>query len=472
MLDFKHAHFVGIGGIGMSGIARVLLQMGHRVSGSDLRTTRITDGLERLGASIFTGHDAKNIEGADVIVVSSAVPDDNPELAAAKLKGIRIIRRGQMLSLLMNERKGIAIAGTHGKTTTTSMVASLLVHSGLHPTVVVGGELNDIGSNAKLDSGEYLVAEADESDASFVDLTPRIEIITSMDPDVNLASPAFAKCGFDYDKVQKRVDELFSDFLQRLTPEGLAVMCYDHPRVRKLAECKDSRIVTYGLMEGADITAKNINLSDFSSRCHVFVRGEDCGELFLQVPGRHNVQNALAAIAVGLEIGLKMEDMFRYLAGFRGVQRRFQVIGQYDGVTVVDDYAHNPRKIAAAINGARTGGAERVFAVFQPHRHTRTKFFADDYKKCFEEADVLLVTDIYSAGEAPIPGVTAEKLAESIRAHGKPGTVVYTPTHEDVLNYISNNCRSGDLVLFLGAGDISKCAARVQEVIGCAPAEE
>ncbi|MCR4784287.1 MAG: UDP-N-acetylmuramate--L-alanine ligase [bacterium] len=470
MLNFKHAHFVGIGGIGMSGIARILLQMGHSVSGSDLKSSRITQRLEDLGATIYCGHSADNVpEDTDILVVSSAVPASNPELLEAKRRNIQIIGRGHMLSMLMQSTKGIAVAGTHGKTTTTSMVATILEAANLHPTVVVGGELNDIGSNAKLGEGSFLVAEADESDASFIDLSPYIAVITSIDPDVNLSTEAYADCGYDHDKTGARVEELFLKFAHQVSENGFVVMCGDHPGVHSLIPRVKKRVVTYGLGEDNDIHADQISFADYASRCRVIWHGKELGELILRVPGLHNIQNALAAIAIGLEIGLNFADISRYMAAFRGVQRRFQILGEFDGVTIVDDYAHNPSKIKAAIKAAHTGEAKRVIVVFQPHRYTRTKFFKDEYCTIFGDADVLLVTDIYSAGEPPIEGVSSALLTEGIRKFGQPAQVFYTPTHADILEYVRTNCRAGDIVLFVGAGDINKCAARCAEFLTSQP---
>ena len=466
MIEFRNAHFVGIGGIGMSGIARVLLQMGYSVSGSDLHSSRITRELEALGGRIFEGHAAGNVQGADVVVVSSAVPADNAELLAAQAAGVTIMQRGQMLSLLMQERVGVAVAGTHGKTTTTSMVATALEHNGLEPTVIIGGELNDIGSNAKLGAGRYLVAEADESDASFVDLSPRIAVVTSVDPDVNLTTSPFAGCGYDYERTRERVEELFLEFMHRVPEEGLVILCSDHERVRALIPQVGRPVLTYGLEPGADLTATEIELADYGSRSRVFLRGQELGHLVLRVPGRHNVQNALVAVAIGLEVGLDFAAVARVLGQFQGVRRRFQIVGTYDGVTVVDDYAHNPSKVRAAIHAARTGGAHRVFAVFQPHRYSRTRFLAHEFSSAFEEADVLLMTDIYSAGEVPIVGVRTEMLLEGIRRHGLPARVHHTPDHSAVCEFLARECRPGDVVICLGAGDITHCARTLKDHLG------
>ena len=465
MIDFRQAHFVGIGGIGMSGIARVLLQMGYSVSGSDLEASRITRELEKLGARICQGHAPENIRGADVLVVSSAVPADNAELLAAQEAGLTIMQRGQMLSHLMQERLGVAVAGTHGKTTTTSMVATVLEHNGLQPTVIIGGELNDIGSNAKLGTGRHLVAEADESDASFLDLSPRIAVVTSVDPDVNLSTSAFCGCGYDYERTRKLVEELFFQFMHRVPEDGRVILCHDHPRIRALVPQVQRPVLTYGLGKGADLVATGIELADYGSRSRVFLRGRELGELVLRVPGRHNVQNALAAVAIGMEVGLDFPAIARVLASFQGVRRRFQVIGTFNGITVVDDYAHNPSKVQAAIQAARTGGANRVFAVFQPHRYSRVRFLAEYFFSAFEEADYLLMTDIYSAGENPIPGITTELLLDGVRRHGRPTPtqVFYTPGHQEVGQTLARECRPGDVVLCLGAGDIGECARDLKD---------
>ncbi len=462
---FKHTHFIGVGGIGMSAIARVLLQMGYPVSGSDLRTNRVTAGLEELGAQIFCGHDAAHVADADVVVVSSAIPEDNPELLEARKRGLKIMQRGQMLSWLMHSKVGIAVAGTHGKTTTTSMVASMLDGYGLKPTVVVGGEIIDYDSNAKLGGGDYLVAEADESDASFVELTPHIAIVSSIDPDVNFSTSAFNGCGLNHEAIQERVDDMFMRFMHKVNDKGLVIMCLDHPRVRQLYPQVKRRVVTYGLSSEADITATDIVLDNYRSRCRVFWRGKEMGELRLHVPGRHNVQNALAAVAVGLEVGMDFSDISRLLEQFHGVRRRFQVLGQGNGIIVVDDYAHNPSKVRAAIHAARTGSAKRVITVFQPHRYTRTKFFEEEYASSFDQTDVLVITDIYSAGEDPIEGVSSANLAEAVRRHENAPEVVLAPTHEDILAYLGQHCQAGDIVLFAGAGDISKCTARAAELL-------
>lgn len=459
MLDFKCVHFVGVGGIGMSGIARVLLQMGLKVSGSDLKSSHLTEILRSLGAKIFYGHSSDNLApDVDLMVISSAIAEDNPELVEAQRRGIEIIHRGHMLSLLMKPLKGVAIAGTHGKTTTSAMIATIFKSANLDPTIVVGGELNSLGSNAEFGRGEYLVAEADESDASFLDLSPHIAIVTSIDPDVNLGTEAYSDCGYDYDLTAKRVEEIFVKFINGISEDGLLILCGDHHGVRDVLPLVRKKFITYGLGTDNDLHAVDVSLANYSSCCRVIYKGRELGELVLNIPGVHNIQNALAAIASGLEVGLEFKDIARYLANFGGVKRRFQIVGRGKGLTIVDDYAHNPSKIKAAIRAAHTGDAKRVVVIFQPHRYTRTRFFQDEYCSSFNEADLLVITDIYSAGEVPIEGVSSAKLVEEIKKMGSVREVFYAPQEDDVLNFVQSNCREGDIVLFLGAGNICRFA--------------
>lgn len=454
MKEYNHVHFVGIGGIGMSGIARVLLQLGHTVSGSDLRSSRLVQSLQNMGAVFYLGHDGKNIEGADVVVVSSAVSEDNPEIAAAKSRGIPIKQRAEMLNYLMKARYGIAVAGTHGKTTTTSMIAMMLEKCGKNPTVIIGGELNDIGSNAKLGKDEYLVAEADESDASFTNLEPRIAVVTNIDTDVNLNVAPFSNLEYDHAKISEKVVLSFKQFIDKIPEDGKAVLCVDSAKIKKILPEIKKPYVTYGFSRGAHYSVTSVQLKDFQSFCKVKKKGRIIGTLHLNVPGKHNILNALAAIAVGFEVGLKYKDMKKALGDYIGVKRRFQLWGEYEDIMIVDDYAHNPSKVSAAIEGARTGWKKRVIAVFQPHRYTRTKFLLEEFKDSFHSADVLIVTDIYSAGEAPIKGVSAEDLARNIRRNGSGPEVKFIPRKEEVIEYLLSIIHPGDLVLTLGAGDI------------------
>ncbi len=466
MTDCHHAHFVGIGGIGMSGIARVLLQLGWTVSGSDLKPSGITQGLQELGARIHIGHHGDNLGEADILVVSSAVPPTNPELVAAQQRGLTIRTRGQMLGYVMKDRCGIAVAGTHGKTTTTSMVARVLEHGKFAPTVIIGGEVNDIGSNAKLGIGTHLVAEADESDASFLDLSPKIAVVTNIDSDVNLSAAPFANLNYDYDKTMEKIRQVFVEFMHRVSEDGLLVLCTDNGVLKSLLPKVGRPYVTYGLQDGAEYQARDIELRNFASRCQVYRNDQYLGELTLSVPGRHNIQNALAAVAIGLHSGLSFAQVAAALERFEGVQRRFQLRGEYAGVMLVDDYAHNPAKVQAAVHAARCGWAKRVVAVFQPHRYTRTKFLAEEFARSFEEADILLVTDIYSAGEVPIVGVKAENLVELIRRHRTPAEVYHTPGLHDVGEMLAETCRPGDLVILLGAGDVSSWAPVLGDYLG------
>jgi UDP-N-acetylmuramate--alanine ligase len=438
----------------MSGIARVLLQLGFQVSGSDLRANSITDALQKMGATIFEGHRAENIQNVDTVVLSSAITESNPELRAAQEQGLQLWSRSQMLGFLMRTRFGIAIAGTHGKTTTSSMVAHLLEYCNMRPTSVIGGEVFGLGSNAQLGVGPHLVAEADESDASFLELEPKVAVITNIDSDVNLSAPHFAGHNFDYDKTMAMITQMFVDFMNRVPEDGKLILCADCELVLQQRHLVGSRSLTYGLDPRSELTATDLQLRGFASHCTVVLHGQRLGTLSLSIPGKHNIQNALAAVAVGLELGLTFEQISAGLAAFQGVKRRFQILGQQAGVTVVDDYAHNPAKVQAALHAARCCATGRVIAVFQPHRYTRTKFLAHEFASAFTDADLLLLTDIYSAGEVPIVGVKAEMLLDKIRQHGKPLRAVHTPGQKEVIEYLLREARPGDVVMLLGAGDV------------------
>jgi UDP-N-acetylmuramate--alanine ligase len=463
MRQGQHVHFIGIGGIGMSGIARVLLEMGWKVSGSDLRSSSITGGLEEMGARIYVGHRAENVTDAEIVVLSSAIPNENPEVQEAARRELKLVQRCEMLAFLMRQKFGIAVAGTHGKTTTTSMVAKVLEVARLRPTVIIGGEVNDMGSNAKLGGGYHLVAEADESDASFVHLEPKIAIVTNMDADVNLSAEPFRDLDFNAHETMIRVKEMFETFANRVPEDGKLILCWDHPRVRELAAKVDRPKISYGFHPDAELTIKELKLDGLKCRGEVVYRGEAYGIMQLNVPGRHNVCNALAAIAVGIDLGIPAGDVLSALAKYEGVQRRFQVLGETGGVTIVDDYAHNPQKIEAALHAAKTAVAKtsgRVVAVFQPHRYTRIKFLYDDFCRCFEESDVLLVTDVYSAGEPPILGLRMENLVDEIASNSPQVEVYHTPKEADVLRRLQMLCRPGDMVITLGAGDVGKWGSR------------
>ena len=455
MTPGKRIHFVGIGGIGMSGIARGLLQLGYKVSGSDLKPTAIIQNLQQMGATFYLGHQAENIQDIDTVVLSSAITDNNPEVREAARRGIQMVSRGQMLAFLMRTRYGIAVAGTHGKTTTSSMLAHLLEFCQLRPTSVIGGEVYGLGSNAQLGAGPHLVAEADESDASFLELEPRVAVITNIDSDVNLSAPHFAGHNFDYDKTMRIIEQMFLDFMQRVPQNGRLVLCADSQLVMQQRDKLSAPVTTYGLSPEADVTAVDLQLEGFLTEFTVVYKGRRLGQISLKTPGKHNIQNALAAVAVGFELGLSFEQISAGLSAFQGVKRRFQILGTQAGVTVVDDYAHNPAKVQAALHAARcfNHGSGRVIGVFQPHRYTRTKFLAHEFANAFHDADILLMTDIYSAGELPIVGVRTEMLLEKVRQSGQP-RAVHTPGQKEVIDFLRREARSGDVVMLLGAGDV------------------
>ncbi|HEV8307004.1 MAG TPA: UDP-N-acetylmuramate--L-alanine ligase [Methylomirabilota bacterium] len=446
---YQQIHFVGIGGAGMSGIAEVLLTLGYRVTGSDQKRNEVVERLERLGAKVFIGHAASQIEGAHVVVYSSAVARDNPELQAARQRSIPVIRRAEMLAELMRVKYGIAIAGTHGKTTTTSMVGAVLAEAGLDPTVVVGGRVTAFGANARLGQGEFLVAEADESDGSFLRLTPTIAVVTTIDAE-----------HLDYYRDLVEIREAFLHFVDKVPFYGAAVLCLDQPEIRALLPRIEKRVITYGLGAPADLVAASLRLHELSARFEVLHRGESLGELSLQVPGAHNAANALAAAAVGLDLEVPFAAIQEALASFTGVQRRFQVKGEAGGILVVDDYGHHPAEIRATLQAARQGFGRRLVVVFQPHRYTRTFHLHAEFLSAFADADVLVITDIYPAGEPPIPGVHARTLAEGVAAR-TTREVRYVSDRGELVEFLLGAVRPGDLVLTMGAGDIGGVADQV-----------
>ncbi|BDG02689.1 UDP-N-acetylmuramate--L-alanine ligase [Anaeromyxobacter oryzae] len=436
-------HFVGIGGIGMSGIAEVLLNLGYAVSGSDLKESETTRRLAGLGGRIAPpGHRAGNVEDVDVVVTSSAVRRDNPEIAEARRRKIPVIPRAEMLAELMRLKYGVAIAGSHGKTTTTSMAAHLLATAGMDPTAVVGGKVNGFGSNAKLGKGDYMVVEADESDGSFLRIPPAIAIVTNIDPE-----------HLDHWGTPEALRKGFVDFVNRVPFYGLAILCIDHPTVQSLLPEVEKRVATYGESHQADYRADGIEVSGHAVRFNAWRRDEPLGPFEVAMVGRHNALNALAVIALGDEMGIPADVSRRALASFQGVQRRFTVRGEAGGVTVVDDYGHHPAEVKATLQGAREAFRRRVVCLFQPHRYTRTRDLMDDFARAFNDADVLLLTDIYAAGEDPIPGATAGCLADAIRACGHRD-VSLVPRAE-LARAARDRVRAGDIVLTLGAGDIT-----------------
>jgi UDP-N-acetylmuramate--alanine ligase len=451
----RRIHFVGIGGIGMSGIAELLVNLGYEVSGSDAKLSDMTERLARLGVRVAKGHDAVHIGGADVVVVSSAIRPGNPEVDEARRRGIPVIPRAEMLAELMRLRYGIAIAGAHGKTTTTSMVALVLERAGLDPTAVIGGRLSAFGSNARLGRGDYMVVEADESDRSFLTLNPAIAVMTNIDREHMESYGSW-----------DALEQAFVEFANKVPFYGTVVACVDDRAVRALLPRITRRVITYGFEDtGATVEGQSMALEPFGSQCRVRIAGGPRGDarLHLRVPGRHNLLNALGAVAVGLEVGIPFDAIAAALEEFRGAERRFQLRGEERGVMVVDDYGHHPTEIAAVIAAARAGLERRVVVVFQPHRYTRTRDLLDEFGTALGGADEIVLTDIYSAGEPPIPGVSIEALEAVVRRTGRPVTVV--KAIDDLPSTVASLARPNDLVITLGAGSIGTMPDRILDAL-------
>ena len=452
----QRIHFVGIGGIGMSGIAEVLLNLGYKVSGSDLKSSAVTQRLESLGAILFEGHHAENVAGVEVVVTSSAIARENPEVSEAHNLHIPVIQRAEMLAELMRLKYGIAVAGMHGKTTTTSMVAAVLAAGGLDPTVVVGGRVDAMGSNARLGKSQYLVAEADESDRSFLKLSPILSIVTNIDRE-----------HMDCYRNMRDVKKTFVEFMDRVPFYGMVVACGDDPVLRKLLPDVQRRIVTYGTRRGSDFLIKMPAKAKAGgpdarllNRFHVTYRKQDLGEFTLHVPGLHNVLNATAAIAVGVGLDIQTDQIRAALEQFRGVDRRFQLIGQAGGISVIDDYGHHPTEIKATLAAARQCGFGKIHVIFQPHRYTRTRDLMEEFTGAFGDADSLAVLDIYAASETPIEGVTGESLAELIAAKSGRATR-YATSFDAAVALAGDAAKSGDMILTLGAGSVSQIGPMV-----------
>ena len=440
----QQIHFVGIGGIGMSGIAEVLVNLGYEVSGSDLKESATTQRLAGMGVTITIGHDAKCIAAAQVVVISSAVKGDNPEVVAAHAAKVPVIPRGEMLAELMRMKYGIAVAGSHGKTTTTSMVAQVLSQGGIDPTIVIGGKLGAIGSNAKLGKGPFLVAEADESDGSFLLLSPTIGVITNVDRE-----------HLDHYKDLGEIMDAFAAFGNKVPFYGSVFVCMDDPNVAALRPRLKRQVRTYGTNPQVDIRAMNITIDGWRTNFKVRAFGEDLGSFSLGVPGHHMVLNALATIGVALELGVEREVIQASLANFTGADRRFQKKGERKGVLVVDDYGHHPTEIAATLAAARKGFPDRrIVVAFQPHRYSRTQALLEEFGRAFFDADRVLVTDIYAASEPPIPGLTGASVVEAILAHGQR-EAFFVPRVEDLPEHLAEITQEGDLVMTLGAGSIT-----------------
>ena len=440
-----HIHFVGIGGIGMSGIAEILLSMGYAVSGSDLARSETTERLQGLGARIFYGHDPGNVgEATDVVVISSAVKFSNPEVARARDLHVPVIPRAEMLAELMRVKYGLAVAGTHGKTTTTSLLGAVLSGGGLDPTVVIGGKVLSLGSNARLGGGEYMVVEADESDGTFLLLSPTVAVVTNIDPE-----------HLDHYGDVERAADAFLEFVNRVPFYGASILCVDSPRVRALLPRVRKRYVTYGLSPDAEVGARDLSIEGFTTRFVATRGGQDLGPVEIRMPGRHVAQNALATIAAGAEIGVPFASAARALAGFTGIHRRFEQRGESRGVLVIDDYGHHPEEIRVTLRAAREALPRRRVVAFQPHRFTRTRDLFHDFLDAFDDADVLFLTDVYPAGEEPIEGATGAALAHALTARGH-ADVRFVPDRAALAERLAEESREGDVVLLLGAGDVVK----------------
>ncbi|TCP43131.1 UDP-N-acetylmuramate--L-alanine ligase [Rhodovulum marinum] len=455
--DVGPIHFVGIGGIGMSGIAEVLLNLGYRVQGSDLKATKITDRLKALGATIYEGQRAENLEHAEVVVISSAIKPGNPELDAARLRGLPVVRRAEMLAELMRLKSNIAVAGTHGKTTTTTMVATMLDAGGIDPTVINGGIIHAYGSNARMGEGEWMVVEADESDGTFNRLPATIAIVTNIDPE-------HMEHWGDFENLRQG----FYDFVSNIPFYGLAVCCTDHPEVQALVgRVTDRRVVTFGFNAQADVRAVNLTYKGGVAHFDIALQAEDIliEGCTLPMPGDHNVSNALAAVAVARHLGMKGDEIRAALAGFKGVNRRFTKVGEVGGVTIIDDYGHHPVEIAAVLRAARQATTGRVIAVHQPHRYSRLHTLFDDFCTCFNDADVVGIAEVYAAGEDPIPGASRDDLVAGLIRHGhRHATAIRS--EDDLERLVRAEARPGDMVVCLGAGTISAWANALPQRLG------
>jgi UDP-N-acetylmuramate--alanine ligase len=438
----RKIHFIGIGGIGMSGIAEVLLNLNYQISGSDLRASDITQRLGTMGAEIYLGHAASNLRDVDVVVTSSAVKSDNAEVSEALRRLIPVIPRAEMLAELMRMKYGIAVAGTHGKTTTTSMVATLFCHGGLDPTAVIGGRLDAFGSNAKLGQGQFLVAEADESDGSFLKLSPTIAIVTNIDAD-----------HLDFYRDLEEIKETFVEFINKIPFYGRAILCLDDKNIQGIIPLIRKRFTTYGFSAQADFQASEVEHQALQTSFAVDYCGQRLGRISFQMPGDHNVLNALAATAAAMEVGLDFATIAAGFKNFGGVQRRFQIKDEINGIMIVDDYGHHPAEIKATLNAARNGWERRIVTVFQPHRYSRTAALFDDFTTAFYETDQLIILDIYAAGEDAIDGISAEKLAAQVTGHGHKD-VQYLADRGKVVDHLLSNCHEGDIVITMGAGNV------------------
>jgi UDP-N-acetylmuramate--alanine ligase len=456
--DIKKIHFVGIGGAGMSAIAKVLVEMGYIVSGSDLNKTETTNKLEKLGANIFLGHSSEHIQDTQALVVSTAIPETNPEVVTAREKNIRIFHRADIVAHLMLQYQGIAVAGAHGKTTTTSMIAVMLEHAGVDPTIIIGGEVDYLNGSAKLGSGKYMVAEADESDGSFLKFSPHIAVVTNIEND-----------HMDFYKTMDNILQTFKKFLHKLPSDtGLGILCFDNDYIRELVSEVDRPYISYAIDHDAHYMARNIRPQGAVTTYDVYHDGKVLGTIKIAVPGRHNVANSLAAVVVGLQVGLTLEQIAEGLSHFQGAKRRFQTKARMNGIWIIDDYAHHPTEITTTLLAARQTEPKRIICVFQPHRYSRTKFLRNEFGGAFHPCDILILTDIYAAGETPIPGITGEVLKEEVeRQTGMQ--VIYIPDKDKVARYLNEIVEAGDLVITMGAGNVYRVGEELVEILMIKP---
>lgn len=443
MLEFRKVHFIGIGGISMSGIAEILIEKGYNVSGSDMNDSHLLENLRDKGAEIYIGHNSNNLKAVDLVVISSAISESNSEVKYARENNIPILKRAEMIARLMKEQKGIAISGTHGKTTTTSMAATILVEGGKDPTILIGGELDIINGNSYLGQGKYLLTEADESDGSFLYYEPELVVVTNIEMDHQ-----------DYYNSEEKLLKTFQSFLRRIPDNGKAIVCANDKKLMSLVDASDNRVITYGIGKG-NIQAKDCKLFPFGSIYTLEINGQEILNINLKIPGNHNVLNSLAAIAVALNTGMNYQGVKKGLEKYSGVHRRFEKKGLLGDILVVDDYAHHPTEIEETLKVAQNTGYERVIAIFQPHRYSRTKHLMNSFDDCFKLADHLIITDLYSAGEKPIGGVSGEDLCKIVaKANNFP--VDFIADKNDVIKYLSKIVKSKDLIITIGAGDVYK----------------
>ena len=455
MLDgINKVHFVGIGGAGMSALAKILVEKGYEVSGSDVKESVMTGVLRELGARIFIGQQAENVHGAEAIVVSTAIREENPEVVEAKRLGLKRLHRSDVNAYLINSCKGIAVAGAHGKTTTTSMLGVALDYEGVSPSIIIGGEVDYLGSNAKLGKSDYLVSEADESDGTFLKYYPYVGIVTNVEND-----------HMDHYGSMENIIKAFTQFLNQIRPEGFGVVCFDNENIRNIVKNVNTRIISYAIDCGeADYLAANIESTVDGNSFDVMHKGEKLGQVKLHVPGRHNVLNAMAAVVTGLQLGLTVAQMAEGLTMFNGAKRRFQTKGRVNDIWVVDDYAHHPTEIATTLAAARQTQPKRLICAFQPHRYSRTQLLQKEYGSCFQGCDVLVLTDVYSAGEDPIPGIDGELLVKEVKEQTGQ-QAVYIQNKNEIAAYLQSIARPGDLIMTMGAGDIVKCGEALVDLL-------